>query len=69
MIAQSAVQAALQKAQKISDSLDDVMKRTEDVNSDINNNMRPQVEKLNSDFQVSAIIDDCKYRQYFTHFN
>jgi hypothetical protein len=59
--AQLAIQNVLQKAQKISDSMDEVQMKAEMVRSSVKNELRPRLEQLSSDFQVNAVINHSKF--------
>jgi hypothetical protein len=51
----------LQKAAKISDSMDEVQMKAEMISSNVKNKLRPRLEQLSSDFQVNAVISHSKF--------
>ncbi|KDR22194.1 Laminin subunit alpha-1, partial [Zootermopsis nevadensis] len=55
--AQLAIQNVLQKAEKISDSMDEVQVKADMISSNVKNELRPRLEQLSSDFQVNAVIN------------
>jgi hypothetical protein len=59
--AQSAIQDVLQKAEKISESMDEVQMKADMVSSNVKNKLRPHLEQLSSDFQVNAVINHSKF--------
>jgi hypothetical protein len=50
----------LQKAQKISDSMDEVHIKANTIRSNVQNVLRPRLEQLSSDFQVNDVINQSK---------
>jgi cell division protein ZapA (FtsZ GTPase activity inhibitor) len=56
-----AIQDVLQKAKKISDSMDEVQMKADMVRSNVKNEMYPRLEQLSSDFQVNAVINHSKF--------
>lgn len=59
--AQLAIQNVLQKAEKISDSMDEVQVKADMISSNVKNELRPRLEQLSSDFQVNAVINHSKF--------
>jgi DNA invertase Pin-like site-specific DNA recombinase len=58
--AQLAIKDVLQKAEKISESMDEVHVKADVVSSSVKNKLRPRLEQLSSDFQVNAVINHSK---------
>jgi hypothetical protein len=58
--AQSAIHDVTQKAQKISDSMDEVHIKADMIQSNVQNVLRPRLEQLSSDFQVNHVINQSK---------
>jgi glycerol-3-phosphate O-acyltransferase len=56
-----AIEDVLQKAKKISDSMDEVQMKADMVRSNVKNELRPRLEQLSSDFQVNAVINHSKF--------
>lgn len=56
-----AIQDVLQKAKKISDSLDEVQMKADRVRSNVKNELHPRLKQLSSDFQVNAVINHSKF--------
>jgi cell division protein ZapA (FtsZ GTPase activity inhibitor) len=56
-----AIQDVIQKAQKFSDSMDEVQMKADMLRHNVENELRPRLEKLSSDFQVNAVINHSKF--------
>jgi cell division protein ZapA (FtsZ GTPase activity inhibitor) len=56
-----AIQDVLQKAQKFSDSMDEVQMKADMLRNNVENELRPRLEQLSSDFQVNAVINHSKF--------
>ena len=54
------IRDVLQKAQKISDSMDEVHIKADTIRSNVYNVLRPRLKQLSSDFQVNDIINQSK---------
>lgn len=55
------IQDVLQKAKKISDSMDEVQMKADMVRNNVKNELRPRLKQLSSDFQVTAVINHSKF--------